>query len=217
MWNLAAQVTKPDGSKQVFGKTDFAESTVIKTASFKLKKLTLAVPGLGAGDVLDMVWSQSVDDIVNYSQWWFCQRTLPVREFVFEVASSKSDFSIMWFNVANAKIESARAGGGRLVVKDLAPFEEEPHSLPERDIRGWFVLRYTHPYMRWYNNEKGFWQELSSFLEEEFRLEIRPNEAIKAKSAELVEGLATDDEKLSKLYEFCQSRVTNFTYFDNAE
>ncbi len=217
VWGLAARVTKPAGGVIEYTKKDFTESIAVKKGSVKTNRLTIAIPDLGTGDVLEYSWTQSVDSAAGNYQWWYCQRTLPVREFVFSVESSQQDYSLLWFNMANAKIAKSGSYEGKLVIKDLPPFEDEPHLPPERDVRGWFLVLYKNPYMRWYDKKDEFWKLLSSYYEEEFRLEIRPNGDIKAKSAELTKGLSSDEEKLKALYDFSQTSITNFDYFKNAD
>ncbi len=217
VWNLAARVTKPDGGEKHYTKKDFTESIVAKKGADKVKKLTIAIPDLGSGDILEYIWTQSVSNQVNSYQWWYCQRTLPVREFVFWVKSSGQDCSLSWFNVSHAEIASKGKYKGRLVIRDLAPYEDEPLRPPERDVRGWYLVFYKDSFLRYYNEKDELLKLISLEYEEDFRLRTKPNGAIKAKAAELTKGLSSDEEKLKALYNFTQGSVTNFDYFKSAE
>jgi hypothetical protein len=214
--NLIARVIKPDGSSQEYGWKDFTESVAVKYAGAKIKKLSIALPNLSAGDIVEMQWGQTTSAVTNSMVWWYCQRTLPVREFVFLVESSAEDFSMQLFNVADAKLDQINRKVSRLTCRNLPPFEAEPNMPPMRDVRGWFMILYTDEFMRNYDKDGEFWKLFSSWWEEHFRLETKPNGAIKAKAVELTAGLATDDEKLAALYRFCQNHVTNIDYFDSA-
>jgi hypothetical protein len=85
---------------------------------------------------------------------------------------------------------------------------------PERDVRGWFVVLFTSHYMGWFSGDD-VWKAATSEFDEDFGLLTKPDSAVKAKAAELVRGAASDDEKLKRLYDFCQEHVTNFDYFDS--
>ena len=217
VWSLAARLTKPDGSATEFSKKEFTESVAAKIGSTKVKRLTLAVPNLGAGDILEMKWAETVDSDVSTYQWWYFQDTMPVRHFIFSLEGSKLDCRLLAFNqpVTDKKPPAAK-GGTTLEIFDIPPFVEEPLMPPTRDVRGWFLLLYTDAYMRWFTKDD-VWKEISIYLEEEFRFLIKPNGALKEKAALLLKDAATDEAKLEQLYNFARQHVTNIDYFDSAE
>jgi hypothetical protein len=218
--DLAARVTKPDGKSTEYGKENFNDSVVLKTEDAKLKRKVLAVPNLEAGDIVEMQWVQTVStstDSLVTSRFWYCQETVPVREYTFAVKASRSDFNIFSFNVAKTEGKNSGDYQAQLVMKDLPPFQKEPAMVPMKDVRGWFILLFSHPYMRWFSKPDEIWKLISTDKEESFRLMIRPGLIIKNKAREIIAGATTDDEKLTKLYDFCQAQVSNLTYFDSPE
>jgi len=215
VWDLAARVTKPDGAATEYGKENYNDTVVVKTQDAKIKRKTLAVPNLEAGDVVEMQWTATFSDAEDYSG--YCQDTVPVRECSLTVKGLKSDYNIFSFNVA--KTEGKQPGGGQaqLVMRDMPPFESEPHMGPMRDVRGWFQLVTTNPYLRWYSQPDEIWKLISSYEEEDFGLITKPGLVIKEKAKELIQGAASDDEKLARLYDFCQANIDNLTYFDTPD
>lgn len=216
VWSVAARLTKPDGSSTEFSKKEFTESVAAKIGSTKVKRLTLAVPNLGVGDILEMKWSETVDSDVSTYQWWYFQDTMPVRHFIFSLEGSKLDCRLLAFNQPATDKKPSAKGGTTLEIFDIPPFVEEPLMPPSRDVRGWFLLLYTDAYMRWFTKDD-VWKEISIYLEEEFRFLIKPNGAIKEKAALLVKDAASDEAKLEQLYNFARQHVTNIDYFDSAE
>lgn len=215
VWGLAARVTKPDGSARLFQESDFQDRVIARQGSRKDKRKALAVPGLEAGDVIDLQWRQD-EPTADYSyQWWYARQRFPVRRCIFAVIASPRDFHLLWFGV-NAK----RSDGGNyrvtLEMDHLEPYDEEPMSLPERDVRSWYLMLYTHPFLRLYSNQD-IWDEISSYREEEFRLRVKPAGAIRKQARELVSGAKTDEEKLARLYDFCRNSISNLDYFDSQE
>ena len=216
VWDVGARLTKPNGSVMEFPQKEFTESLAVKVGSSKVKRLTLAIPDLGAGDILEMKWSETVDSEVSTYRWWYFQDTIPVRHFVFQVEGTQRDYRLFSFNLPNTATTPAKGKATGLEIDNIPPFVEEPLMPPERDVRGWFVLMYTDAYLRWFTKDD-IWKELSMYWEEEFRFLIKPGALIKEKATELLRGATTDDEKLQRLYDFSQKHVTNIDYFDSVE
>lgn len=212
-WDLAARVIKPDGRIAEYGKKDFNESVAAKTRDFKVKRSTLAIPALEKGDVVEFQWATGIEsEDFNYS-WWYSQLKMPVRDFYFRVAGSRRDCRLLWFNSRNES-DRAKGDGIQLHMKNVLPFEEEPFSPPERDIRSWFLVLYTSYGLRWYKSND-LWREFSSELADEFRLLTKPDGTLKAKAAEVIGDATSNESKLQRLYEFTQRHVTNLDYFDS--
>lgn len=215
--NPVARLTKPDGRQTEFTEKAFTESLSWQIGLAKMKRLTLAVPDLGPGDILEMKWTETVDASLGTYSWWYTQNTLPVRRFVFSLKRSRHDCQLHAFNQPAAQdLPKDPKGGTGLEIHDIPPFVSEPFLPPLRDIRGWFMLLYPESY-RHEESPGEIWQELSKKREEQHRWQIKPNGAVKAKSAELLRGASTDEEKLRRLYEFCQQQIANMDYVDTAE
>jgi hypothetical protein len=218
VWNLAARVTKPDGKSTEFHKDDFHDSVIVKVGGYKLKRKTLAVPNLEAGDVVELKWTQDTATNVGNYFWWYCQLPIPVRHYTFSMENSQHDYRVLWFNVAHADLHNPNRTQMTLEMQNLPPFDEEPAMAPTRDVRGWFLVLFTTNYLRWFTKDQaGLWQEISSYYAEEFRLLTKPNSEIKSTAKEAIAGATTDDEKLQRLYDFCQQHVSNLDYFDSAD
>lgn len=213
---IYARVTKPDGRATEYDIKAFSESLMEKKDGYKWMRLTLAVPDLGVGDIVEMKWAQSRDVSAYSYTWWYCQRNLPTREFILDVEGSSSGYQIEVFNAAKFELKRISSQHGRLEVKDMPPYEEEAFTPPERDARGWVMLLYTSEYFSG-SSDDDIWENHSSYWAENFRLQIRTTPAIKAKAAELLSGVSEPEEKLRKLYEFCQQEIQNMDYSDSAE
>ena len=217
VWDLFARVTKPDGSSTEFGKESFNDTLLAKIEGAKWKRKALAVPNLSAGDVVEMQWTQNVFTLSDFSYHWYCQQSVPVREYTFAIEGSAADYTVLYFNVAKAEVKRPSQYQGRLEMRDLPPFGSEPHMPPQKDVRGWFLLVFNHPYLRWYSKPNEMWKLISSAREEDFRLLTKPGSTLKAQAAQIVRGTASDEEKLQRLYDFCQSSVSNLTYLDTSD
>jgi hypothetical protein len=213
--DIYARVTKPDGRSTEYDKSNFTESVVTKGDGFKWMRQAFAIPDLGPGDILELKWSEKVVAWGVY-RWWYCQNTLPTREFVLHIKNSAADGEIQTYNVEGADLKKLKNGQIRLEVKNVPPFEDEVYMPPTRDMRGWVMLLYTSRYFEGFSG-KDIWKNESSNYSERFRTITKPGSAIKAKAAELIQGVADDEGKLRKLYEFCQNDIANFSFRDSPE
>lgn len=214
--NVAARLTKPNGAVTEFSRKDMVEDVAAKKGSTKLKTLTLVVPDLGAGDVLDMRWSETMLSHDAFHRWWYFQGSTPVRHFLFSVIESREDCILQAFNLPAPRSKPADRKKTQIELYDIPPFLTEPHMPPVRDVCGWFAVLNTPRYLR-YRSEEGIEQQYCKYWESSFRYLTKPNSAIKAKAAELVGGAGSDEEKLRRLYDFCQQQISNLSYLDSAD
>jgi hypothetical protein len=215
IWDLAARVVKPDGSSREYRDASFHESTVARLGRTRLKRRILAVPDLGPGDIVDLKWSASLEGDAFYS--WYSQLEIPVRQCSFHAETMQRASTTMWFNVPGQR--NADRKGSRsldLQMNNIAPFREEPLMPPERDIRGWFMIIFRHEAMRGSKGDDLF-QAISAYEDEEFRRRTKPEAAITRKSVELVAGVASREDQLKRLYEYCQESIRNLAYETSAE
>ncbi|MFT3867705.1 MAG: DUF3857 and transglutaminase domain-containing protein [Nibricoccus sp.] len=211
LWNLAARLTKTDGTTTDFDKDSFSETVVEKIGYQKFKRKSLALPNLAPGDILEFQWSQATDDQYNSYFIWYGQENVPVRAATFKVANSTRDFHFFWFNMVKAELKN----GDTLEMRDLPAFESEPLMPPMKDVRGWYMILFTHPYLRYFNKPEKLWSEISSYLAEEFKLRTKPGVKMRNLATSLVQGAASDEEKLRLLYDYCRQNIDNFDYFDS--
>jgi hypothetical protein len=217
LWDLFARVTKPDGTVAEYGKECYNDTVLKKTKDAKTRLKTLAVPNLGVGDVVEMQWTANVTNKERTYYIWNSQETIPVRESIFTVTGSQSDYNLFCRNVANFEIKETGRNEPRLEMRDLPPFEAEPHMVPEGDVRGWFVLAFNNKYAKWFSKQGERWKQRSTYEEEDFRLLISPSKAVREKTVEVLQGATSDADRLARLYNFCQDNITNLDYFDSPE
>jgi hypothetical protein len=207
----SARVVKPDGTSIELKKSDIFETVVAKVGQEKRTKISFAFPNLEPGDIVEYRW-------VTYrtgnffAQWVLAQDKLPVREYHFMVRSMQNPGSVAWMNCPNAK-SSGGMTSLEMTAHNLPAFDEEENMPPEREFRGWIFVIRTFPGF----NSKDMWQSISSYWADEFEVATRPGGFFKTKAVELTAGATGDDEKLRRLYEFCQEEITNYSWVSSPE
>ncbi|HEU5078651.1 MAG TPA: DUF3857 domain-containing protein [Opitutaceae bacterium] len=220
IFDIAARVVKKNGKTIELKKSDFKETVASKSSSyeksFELRYTSFAFPDLEIGDIIEYQWRQSMSQLSNNYYSMPAQLEVPVREFIFNVEGTTSDVNVMWFNLKDAEFKKLTRSRMTLRIKNIPPFRPEPLMPPEKDFRGWIAILFSHPYMRWYS-EKEVWQEIGSYLAEDFRLSTKPNGTIHELAAKLAAGAKTPEEKLKAYYDFCQREISNFDWVKSAE
>lgn len=216
VWNQAARVTKPDGTAREYGKESFTETVKAKVGHEKFKSLRLAVPDLAAGDVVEMRWNIAMRSENGLYYWWYAQLEIPVRRYTFATARLERDYLTRWFNVDAAQGKGKSGTGFDLVMTNLPPFEEEPYMPPERDVRGWFLMNFRDVYLRWFKGSDML-KEVSTYFGQEFKTRTKPDGTLKKLAQGITQGATDDEDKLRRLYEWCQEEIGNFDYFNTAE
>jgi hypothetical protein len=120
--------------------------------------------------------------------------------------------SIGWLNCPKA--ETSERGDFTVTFRNLPAFEEEEHMPPEREFRGWIYITKTFPM---FPTDKDVWKEVSLQWGDTFNMAARPSGPIKKKAETLAAGATTDEEKLQRLYDFCQKGIFNTTFRTSAE
>ena len=209
--NLAGRVIKADGTIIELQKADFQESVLLKYDNEKWRQTAFAFPNLAPGDIVECRWTEAFSTWLSSYQS-FCQETFPVREFRFRIENFPSAYWCEWRNCTGAQLDTKDGTKMTLVVRNIPPFDKEDNMPPEWDFRGGLLLI---PNNRDYTNTE-LWREYSSYWDDGFRLDTRIG-GLKHKAMALIAGAQTDDEKLRRLYDFCQQEIGNLKSSDTAE
>jgi hypothetical protein len=210
--NTEARVVKPNGTSTDLKKADIVESVLAKGEDGESwKQITFVFPGLEPGDVVEYRWTERIEEEI-WLKRYYCQEAVPTREYRFTVANLTRSGSVGWLNCP--KVSTNDKNGFTVIVRDQPAFEEEDHMPPTRELRGWIYVAKSFPM---YSKDADVWNALSEEWADDFDRATKPGTAIKKKAEALVAGANKDEEKLQRLYEFCQREIFNTTYRTSAE
>ncbi len=205
-----ARVVKPDGSSSELKNEDIFETVVVKQGGDRWKRTSFAFPNLAPGDVVEYRWKSRRDGSF-FVQVFFCQERVPVREYHFIVGKMTNPGTVAWLNTPTAKLNKY-SSNLEVVARDIPAFDEEEFMPAQREFRGWLSMVRTFPGL----TGNDVWTTLSSSWGDDFEAATRGG-GVRAKAQELLAGAATDDEKLRRLYEFCQREITNYSWVNSPE
>ena len=211
--DIMARTIKPDGSIIELKKEDVHERTIVKASGLKVKAKSFAMPGVEPGAIIEYRWREvQGESDANYVDLQF-QRDIPVRSVSYLVrpytGPNAQGLAYRQFQMPEGvKFEKAKDGFYRVSLTNVPAYREEPRMPPEDEVRSWILLFYNSTTLA----PQKFWADMGKRLYEATKDEIKANDDVKRKAAEIA-GNATDpQEKLKRLYEFCQTKIRNLSH-----
>jgi hypothetical protein len=206
---LAGRVVKTDGTSIELQKEDFHESVLLKHEDEKWKQMAFAFPNLAPGDIAECRWTEFIPAWLSGYRG-FIQEEFPVREFRITIERFPTAYWVEWQNCSGTQQDANGGTEMTLVVRNLPAFEKEDYMPPEWDFRAGLLLipddRGT--------SKKDQWHKYS--LSKSYGPPRRII-GLKQRVAKLLAGAQTDDDKLQRLYQFCQNDIGNLESSDTAE
>lgn len=225
--DLAARVIKVDGSIVEVGKDDIIEREIVRANGLKLKAKTFAVPGIEPGVIVEYRYSEAISDASASGMHLEFQRDIPVQALTYYYRPySGKEPATQSYNLPDIKFEKDKSGFYVAKRTNVPAFREEPKMPPEDSVRGWMLV--TGPGLSFAafpgyrtamyamksdgGRKKDYWSSVAGDYTGFAKIMTKPDRDIKAAAMKVTAGAQTDDEKLRKLYEFCQTQISNTTY-----
>ncbi len=231
---LGVRVTHPNGSTEEYGEKDFTKQTLQKGGADadvdgdmlidedddgfgERNDRRLYLKNLGVGDIVEFsqkgYWVRSEESFIHVNASLFpIQQRLPVRRAECRLTSAASmeqawDLNIIGLHLPNPKIQN-NDSVQILTAANLPPYRPEKMAPGMRDTRG--VVMMLMLVSEFDANFSKSWDEIAkNGLGEATSEWCAPNAALKSKARELTIGASNDEEKLRKLYQFCQNEIIN--------
>lgn len=224
--DLAARVIKPDGTITEIRKEDIFEREIIKAGGVKIKAKSFAVPNIEPGVIIEYRYKETRDDSGAKGMRLAFQRDVPVRNLSYYYKPYNSqEPRFQNYNFTDAKFVKDEKGFWLARRTNVPAFHEEPRMPPEDMVRPWMLLTGTgigvtrasafgisftikNP-----NNPSSYWGAVSAENAPLVKFVTKQSGDIKKAADEITVGASTPDEKLHKIYDFCQKEIKN-TSFD---
>ena len=223
--DLAARVVKPDGTSVEIGKEEIFEREIIKAGGLKIKAKSFAVPNIEPGVIVEYRYKEVRSDSGAKGMRLAFQREIPVQTLSYYYKPFNSQTPrYQSYNFTDTKFVKDEKGFWLATKKNVPSFREEPQMPPEDMVRPWMLLtgagfgyvsasRFSivltikdpsHPSL--------YWGAVSAEQAPLLAFMTKKSSEIKKAAAEITAGASTPDEKLRKIYEFCQTQIKNTTF-----
>jgi Domain of Unknown Function with PDB structure (DUF3857) len=210
---LKARVLKPDGRVLELKKQDFLRSTAIKYGGDKWTKISFAFPDLTPGDVVEYQWDAAFSGYYLYN-WSYCQEQLPIRDYEFKVSAFPSDYQVSWFNCTGT-LKPNGHNGMIFSIHNLPAYRPEEYSPPDREFRSWIMVS-SRGQIGHSEEADEAWKNTTVASYDYFHSRTKPG-SLKEKVGTLLTGATSDEEKLQRLYNFCQNEIVNYDWAQTPE
>lgn len=226
--DLAARVIRNDGTITEIRKEDIFEREIIKAGGVKIKAKSFAVPNIEPGVIVEYRYKETRDDSGAKGMRLPFQRDVPIQNlsYYYKPYGSQQP-SYQNYNFKDAKFVKDEKGFWLAKRMNVPAFREEPRMPPEDMVRPWMLLTGTRfgitnasafgiTYtVKNPGNTVGYWGAVSAENVPLYKYMTKSSNDIKKAAADITAGAMTPEEKLKKIYDFCQTQIKN-TSFDSA-
>lgn len=222
--DLAARVIKPDGSTVEIAKQDIFEREIVKANRLKVKAKSFAIPSLDLGVIVEYRYREVINDAGASGMRLKFQRDIPVQKLTYYYKPyNKKEPNYQTFNFTDGAFVKSEKGFWVATREDVPALKEEPHMPPDDQIIPWVLLQtvrlnyqisgYTLTFsVKDPGNPVSYWGSVGRDKSYLAKFMNKPDKEVKKVATEVVGSAKTDDEKLRKLYEFCQAQIHNTSY-----
>ena len=222
---LFARVVRPDGSSVEIDKKDIFEREIVKAGGIKVKAKSFAVPNIEPGVIVEYRYKETVDEASARGMSLAFQRDIPVRtlSYYYKPYSSKEPH-YQGYNLPGTKFVKDKDGYWLASRTNVPAFREEPRMPPEDTVRPWMLLTgasfsitsvsaFAISYVvKDQTNPQRYWASVAGENTALAKFMNAKSGDIKSAAAEITSGATTPEEKLRKIYEFCQREIKNTTF-----
>ena len=203
--DVAARTIRPDGSIVELMKDDILEKTVVKVSGLKLKTKTFAFPGIEPGAIIEYKWKEVLSNRSANNMRLQFQRDIPVQAVTYRIKpASSAMFDVRPFNMPKFEFQKEKNGFQVTTVSGMQAFREEPMMPPEESVRSWAMVRYSHVLLDLIS-----YPLLASQVYTGFQPFMKVDDTIRKKSAEIVAGANSPEDKIEKIFTFVRENIKN--------
>ncbi|HEV3469129.1 MAG TPA: DUF3857 domain-containing protein [Pyrinomonadaceae bacterium] len=209
--DIAARTIKPDGSIVELKKEDIFQRDVIRASGIKVKAKTFSMPAVEPGAIIEYRWREERGDTLsNYVRLDFA-RDIPVQRvkyYIKPLSLPGFDYGMQarTFQAEMPPMQKEKNGFVSFTVTNVPAFREEPRMPPEYSVRPWMLIFYTEDRKP---DPAKYWTEYGKLTYEANKSNLKVNDEVRAKAAEIVGDAQTPEQKLERLFEFCRTKIKN--------
>lgn len=207
---VEGRTIKRDGTVLELKKDAIFDKVIEKGKGVKVRVVSFAMPGVEPGAIIEYRWTKNVGEFINRYVPLDVQSEYPVRELIFHVKPVSGQWvhwpnmRIMNFGCNPDKVTNELGGFTLITLHDIPAFHEEAAMPPEYSAKQWLLIYYEE------NENTGsdkYWKSLGKSMYSRYSSEVKVNGETRNTANELIRGATTDDEKVSRLFEYCQTKL----------
>jgi hypothetical protein len=223
--DLMARVIKPDGTIVEITGDDIFEREIVKANGIKIKAKSFAVPNIEPGVIIEYKYKQTVQDAGAKGMRLQFQRDIPVETISYYYKPYNNNTPrYQNYNFTDVKFVKDKGGYYLAQRMDVPSLKEEPNMPPENNVRAWMLLTgsslsitgtsgfsinfsFKDP-----SSPSLYWGGVSADWGPIAKLMSKPSDDVKAAAEQIVAGAVTPEDRLRKIYDYCQTQISNTTF-----
>ena len=223
--DLFARVVRPDGSSVEVTKEDVFDREIVRAGGLKVKAKSFAVPNIEPGVIVEYRYREAISDDDAIGMRLDFQRDIPVKtlSYYYKPNNSKEP-SYQPYNLTDVRWVKDQNGYWLATRANVPAFKEEPRMPPLDTVRPYMVLTGSRSSVVSLSNFsvmvvekdqrdwKKYWAGVSGQWAAVAKSLTIPDGDIKKAAQEITAGASSPEEKLRRIYEFCQKEIKNVTY-----
>lgn len=222
--DLAARVIKVDGSIVEIGKNDIFEREIIRANGVKVKAKSFAIPNIEPGVIVEYRYKETTEDAGAAGMRLQFQRDIPVQNLSYYYKPYKGEPRFQTYNFTDTKFIKDRDGFYLAQRLNVPALKSEPRMPPEDTVRAWMLLTGTRINIAGVSafsvtytvkdpsSPALYWGGVSTEWSPITKMMAKPSDDVKKVTAQVIEGATTAEQKIAKIYEYCQTQINNTTF-----
>jgi hypothetical protein len=220
--DLAARVIRPDGSIVEVTNKDIFDREIIKAGGVKIKSKSFAIPNIEPGVIVEYKYREVHEFGGSYGMRLQFQKDIPVKDLAYFYKPNAKEPVYQTFNLTDTKFIKDTNGYFVARRNNVPSFKEEPFMPPDDTVRPWMLLLGDQEFrvaglftlvLKDSSADPGkYWAEIAGDIAPFAAFMNKPNDELQKTASSLVAETASPDEKLRKLYDFCQKEIVNLSY-----
>jgi len=223
--DLTARVTKADGTSVEIDKKDIFDREIVKAGGIKVKAKSFAIPNIEPGVIVEYRYKEQIYDAGDKGMRPRFQRDIPIQalSYFYKPYNSREP-NYQSYNFTDTKFVKDSKGFWLAKKTNVPSFKEEPRMPPDDQVKPWmlltgvgleitgasaFSITFT---VKNPGNQNAYWGAVAVENAPLLKFMNKPNKEITAVAQQLTAGLSFPDDKLKKIYEFCQNEIRNTTF-----
>lgn len=222
--DIAARVIKPDGTITELADKDIFEREVVRASGVKVRAKSFAVPNIEPGVIVEYQYRESYEDSSFIGGRFYLQKDVPVRDLVYyyKPYDGKAPKTQM-FNTTGQGFVKDEHGYYRLSRTNVPAFKEERYMPPDDMVKPYVALQdvgYSvasvdgggYAALKFDRSDPAkYWGAVASSKLRMLAVWQDAADDVKQFAESLTAGAANDNEKLQRLYDYCQ-KLKNISY-----
>lgn len=222
--DIAARVVKPDGTAIVLAEKDIFEREIVRANGVKLRAKSFAVPNIEPGVIVEYQYRETDDESSFIGGRFYLQKDVPVRELVYYYKPySGKEPATQMYNATGQGFVKDEHGYYRLSRTNVPAFKEERYMPPDDMVKPFVALQDVSYSLFATNdgdiatlrqdssNPTKYWGAIASRRALSVKEWQRDADDVKKFTESLIAGAANPEEKLRRIYDFCQ-KLRNVSY-----